>query len=345
MDINMKEIVDKLVTLLNIPSPTGNTKEAINFVEKQFLELGLRTYKNNKGALIAVLEGENTEEEITLSGHVDTLGGMVKEIKGDGRLKLTQIGGYAWSTVEGEYCTIETMDGKKYTGTVLTTVASTHVHGGKTNSEIRSEDNIEVRIDEKVESAEDVKEKLGIEVGDFVFYDTRTVVTESGYIKSRHLDDKAGIISMLGICEYFVKNNIKPRNTLNFFISNYEEVGHGSSASIPEKTVEFIAVDMAAPGAGQNSKEDKVTICVKDSTGPYDIDMKNRLIKLAKENNLNYAIDIYPFYGSDASAALRAGHDMRTALIGPGVDASHSFERTHIDAIKNTIKLGVLYLK
>lgn len=344
MNLEINQLTEKLVKLLNIPSPSGNTKEAISFVENEFKNLGLKTYKNNKGALIATLEGENTEEEITLSAHVDTLGGMVKEIKPDGRLKLTQIGGYAWATIEGEYCIIENSEGKRYTGTILTTVASTHVHGGKTNEETRTADNIEVRIDELVSSAEDVKEKLGIEIGDFVFYDPRTVVTESGFIKSRHLDDKACVIALIGIAEYFVKNNIKPKNTLNFFVSNYEEVGHGSSASIPEKTVEFIAVDMAAPGAGQSSDEQKVTICVKDSTGPYDIDMKNKLVKIAKENNLDYVIDIYPFYGSDASAALRAGHDIRTALIGPGVDASHSFERTHIDAIENTIKLGVLYL-
>lgn len=345
MNIKIEKYVEKLESLLNIPSPTGNAKEAINFIENEFKSLGLKTYKNNKGALIAVLEGDNTDEEITLSGHVDTLGGMVKEIKSNGRLKLTQLGGYAWATIEGEYCTIESSSGKKYSGTILTTVASSHVHGSKTSEETRTENNIEVRIDELVENDEDVREKLGIEVGDFVFFDTKTLVTESGFIKSRHLDDKAGVISMLAIAEYFTENNIKPKNTVNFFISNYEEVGHGSSASIPEKTVELLAIDMSAPGEGQTSTEQKVTICAKDSTGPYDIDMKNKLVELAKENKINYAVDIYPYYGSDASAALRAGHDVRAGLIGPGVDASHSFERTHKDAIENTIKLGILYLK
>lgn len=344
MNIDMKVLVEKLDTLLNIPSPTGDTEKALKFVEDEFKALGLKTKRNNKGALIATLEGKNTEEEVTLSGHVDTLGAMVKEIKYNGRLKLTQLGGYAWTTVEGEYVVIETADRKQYTGTILTDVASSHVHGGKTSSTERNSDTLEVRIDEMVESDEDVIEKLGIGVGDFVFLDPRTQVCSSGYIKSRHLDDKAGVIAMLGMVEYLVKNNIKPNHTTNFFISNYEEVGHGSSASIPEKTVELLAIDMAAPGDGQTSTESKVTICAKDSSGPYDIEMKKRLVKLAQENDLDYAIDIYPFYGSDASAALRAGHDVRAGLIGPGVDASHSFERTHQDAIENTIKLGILYL-
>ena len=344
MNIEMKPLVKKLETLLNIPSPTGDTEKALAYVEEEFKALGLKTKRNNKGALIATLEGKNTEEEVTLSGHVDTLGAMVKEIKSNGRLKLTQLGGYTWATVEGEYVTIENSDRKQYTGTILTTVASSHVHGSKTDTTERNEDTLEVRIDELVESDEDVREKLGIEVGDFVFIDPQTQICDSGYIKSRHLDDKAGAIAMLGMVEYLVKNNIKPNHTTNFFISNYEEVGHGSSASIPEKTVELLAIDMAAPGDGQTSDETKVTICAKDSSGPYDIELKKRLVNLSKENNIDYVVDIYPFYGSDASAALRAGHDVRAGLIGPGVDASHSYERTHEKAIENTIKLGILYL-
>lgn len=344
MDINMEALIKKLDTLLNIPSPTGDTEKAISFVEKEFQALGLSTRRNNKGALIARLEGLNTDEEITLSGHVDTLGAMIKEIKPNGRLKLTQLGGYAWPTVEGEYVTIENSKGDQYTGTILTTVASSHVHGNKTSDTERNSDSLEVRIDELVESDRDVREKLGLEIGDFVFIDPRTEISKSGYIKSRHLDDKAGVISMLGVAEYLVENNIKPNYTTNFFISNYEEVGHGSSASIPEKTSELIAIDMAAPGEGQSSTETKVTICAKDSSGPYDLSIKRKLVRLAEENQLDYAVDIYPFYGSDASAALRAGHDVRAGLIGPGVDASHSFERTHENAIKNTIKLAILYL-
>lgn len=340
----MKHLINDLETLLNIKSPTGHSALAVDFVETRFKELGLATRRTNKGALIATLEGENTSEEYTLSAHVDTLGCQVKEITADGMLKLTQIGGYAWTTIEGEHVSIETMDGTFYSGTIITIVASSHVHGGKTNSTERNEATLRVRIDQRVSNAKDVQ-KLGINVGDFVHLDPRTAVTDSGFIKSRHLDDKACIVSLFGMAEYFVNNNVKPSHTTNFFISNYEEVGHGASAAIPEKTVEFIAVDMAAPGSGQTSDEFSVTICAKDSSGPYDYELKKRLVQLAKDNNINYKIDIYPFYGSDGSAALRAGHDIRVGLIGPGVDASHSFERTHIEAIEATVNLGIAYLK
>lgn len=339
----MDYIISNLKKLLAIPSPTGNTERAVLFVQEKFKELGIETKRTNKGALIATIEGVNTDKEVTISGHVDTLGAMVKEIKGNGRLKITQLGGYVWNTVEGEHVTIETLDGKTYTGTVMTTRASSHVHGEGTKSIDRNADNMEIRIDEKVSSLDDVK-KLGINVGDFVYFDPRVVVTESGFIKSRHLDDKAGVISILGIAKYLIDNNIKPEYTTNFFISTYEEVGHGAATSIPEKTFEFIAIDMAAPGDGQTSDEFSVTICAKDSSGPYDYELRKRLIDLAKSENLNYKVDIYPYYGSDGSAALRAGYDFKVGLIGPGVDASHSFERTHIDAIENTIKLGIAYL-
>ncbi|WP_313756024.1 M42 family metallopeptidase [Tissierella sp.] len=339
----MEYIAKNLEELLKIPSPTGNTEKAILFVEEKFRELGAATKRTTKGALIATIEGKNKDKEVTLSGHVDTLGAMVKEIKGNGRLKITQLGGYVWNTVEGEHVTIETLDGKTYTGTIMTTKASSHVHGEGTKTVERNADNMEIRIDEKVSSKEDII-NLGINVGDFVYLDPRVVVTKSGFIKSRHLDDKAGVISLLGIAKHLVDNKIKPNYTTNFFISNYEEVGHGAAAAIPEKTFEFIAIDMAAPGDGQTSDEFSVTICAKDSSGPYDYELRKRLIGFAQEENLNYKIDIYPYYGSDGSAALRAGHDFKVGLIGPGVDASHSFERTHIEAIENTIKLGIAYL-
>lgn len=336
-------ILKKLEELLLIPSPTGNTYKAIDFLEDEFKSLNLKAKKNNKGNIMVTIPGKDTSKEVTVSAHVDTLGGMVKEIKSNGRLKISQLGGYSYNTIEGEYVEIETMDGDVFSGTVMTTKASSHVHGSELEKLERNIDNMEVRIDEKVSSKEDVIE-LGIEVGDFISFDPRTKVLDNGFIKSRHLDDKAGVIAILFILKEIIENDIVPNFTTNFFISHYEEVGHGSSASIPDKTFEFLAIDMAAPGEGQTSDEFSVTICAKDSTGPYDLDMRRKLTRLAKENKLNYKVDIYPFYGSDASAALRAGYDMKAALIGPGVDASHSFERTHLEAIENTIELALLYL-
>lgn len=339
----MNYIINSLEELLKIPSPTGNTDLAVEYVEDKFKKLGIETKRTTKGALIASIEGKDKSKEVTLSAHVDTLGAMVKEIKSNGRLKITQLGGYAWNTIEGEHVTIETLGGKTYTGTVMTTKASSHVHGSKTSDIERDAENMEVRIDERVSSADDVL-KLGINIGDFVNFDPRIVVTESGFIKSRHLDDKAGVVALLAMAKHLVDKDITPNYTTNFFISTYEEVGHGAAASIPEKTFEMLAIDMAAPGDGQTSDEFSVTICAKDSSGPYDFDLRKRLVDLAKSENLSYKIDIYPYYGSDGSAALRAGYDFKVGLIGPGVDASHSFERTHKEAIENTIKLGIAYL-
>lgn len=343
MNINKQYIMDSMVTLLTTPSPSGDTDAAIDYVESKFQELGVTTKRTIKNALIATIPGQDDSKHRTLSAHVDTLGAMVKEIKGNGRLKLTQIGGYPWTAIEGEYCVISTQENGEFTGTILFNQASSHVHGGKVNDTKRSGANIEVRIDEKVHSKKDV-EDLGIQVGDFIYFDTRTEVTDSGFIKSRHLDDKACVACLLGMAEFIVKNDEQPKYTTHFYISNYEEVGHGSSAAIPEKTFEFIAVDMAAPGDGQESSEYAVTICAKDSSGPYDLEIRKRLTTFAKTNNIDYKIDIYPFYGSDASAALRAGWEIKHGLIGPGVDASHSYERLHEDSIDATVRLGIHYI-
>lgn len=329
-----------LEELLNIYSPTGDTENAICFMEKKFKELNIPCRRTNKNALIATIEGEE-KEAITFSGHVDTLGLMVKEIKANGRLAFSLVGGFSPTSVETENVFIKTYDGKLIPGTALYNEASVHVYDTTTTGQ-RSIKNMEIRIDENVKTAEDVR-KLGISVGDFICLDPRCRIYDSGFIKSRHLDDKACIAAMMGLAKYLVENKIKPKNTINFFISNYEEIGHGSSF-VPENTVEFFAVDMAAPGVGQESDEKAVTICAMDSTTPYDLGMRNKLRKIAEEKNIDYRIDIYPHYGSDATAALRAGNDIRCALIGPGVDASHSYERTHILGIENTYKLMLEYL-
>jgi len=343
VNISMDDLTNKLISLLNIPSPTGNSKAAVEFIKTNFDDIGIKSILTGKGALLATLPGEDHKKAITLSAHVDTLGAMVKEVKSNGRLKITQLGGYAMNTVEGEHVLIETIDEKRYTGTIMITKASSHIHGDETKSTERNTTNMEIRIDEKISSKEDV-EKLGIQVGDFVSFDPRATLTSSGYIKSRHLDDKAGVIALLGMAKYLKENNITPKYTTHFFISTYEEVGHGASSSIPQETFEFIAVDMAAPGEGQTSDEHSVTICAKDSSGPYDLDVRKKLMKLCQDNQINHKVDIYPYYGSDGSAALRSGYDFKVGLIGPGVDASHSFERTHKDAIEETIKLGIAYI-
>ncbi len=335
--------VDILEELLNIPSPTGDTNKIIEVVRHHFMDLGLKTKINVKNGLCVELKGEIEDKIKVVSAHVDTLGAMVKEIKSNGRLTLTQLGSYSWHSVDGENCVISTLDGKKYTGTILFNKSSVHNYGNAPRDEKREDKNMEVRIDELVYSKEDA-EKLGISVGDFVSFDTRTVVTSNGFIKSRHLDDKVSVATILGVAKYLTENKIRPKYTINFLISNYEEVGHGASY-LPEKAFEILAIDMASPGEGQTSIEEAVTICAKDSSGPYDFDMRKRLVEMAKEDGIDYKIDIYNYYGSDASAAVRAGNMVRHGLIGPGVDASHGYERTHKKGILNTLKLLQRYIE
>ena len=342
-EINMDYLVDLLVRLCQVPSVTGATEEAVALCEAEFKGLGLQTRRTNKGALIASLGGAASESgAVCFSGHVDTLGAMVKEVKSSGRLALTPIGGFMMHSVEGERCWVQTASGNRVSGTVLTTKASTHVHGGEAGKLERKPENMEIRLDEKVSDADETRE-LGIEVGDFIAFDPRTVVTESGFIKSRHLDDKAGVAAILAATRAIVDSGQEPPRPVHFFISNFEEIGHGAAAGIPNDTCEFIAVDMGAIGKGQASDEFTVSICAKDSSGPYTLEIRRRLVALCHKNDIPYQLDIYPYYGSDASAAVRAGADIRTGLIGPGVDASHAHERTHVDALEATSRLIVSY--
>ncbi len=342
--IDTDYLLDCLLDLVRIPSPTGNTAAAVAWVEAAFQELGLRTERTNKGALRAFMPGRADTRPRALSGHVDTLGAMVKDIRPDGRLKLARVGGYAWQTVEGEYCAVETADGRVYSGTVLAHKTAVHTYGreGLTESK-HTDDDIEVRLDARVISRAETQ-ALGIEIGDFVSFDPRAVLTSTGFVKSRHLDDKAGVAVMLAAARSLRDAGLQPAQTTWFYISTYEEVGHGAASGIPQEVKELLVVDMGALGDGQNSDEYTVSICAQDSTGPYDLGMRRRLTALCQRSDIPYKIDIYPHYGSDGSAALGAGADLVVGLIGPGIDASHAFERTHQDSLLYSAYLVVEYL-
>lgn len=331
------------MALCRIPSPTGFAEEAIAYVEREFTRLGVSVRRTPKGALMATLPGRDTVHQRAVAAHVDTLGAMVKEIKPNGRLKLTKIGGFSGNSIEGEYVLVHTMEGRQISGTILVTKASTHVHGPEHAKQERDEQNLEVRLDERVQSRDDVL-ALGIQVGDFISFDPRTQMTESGFIKTRHLDDKACVGVLLGVAKAVQEEKIALAATTHFFISNYEEVGHGAAGAFPAEVAELVALDMAAVGEGQTSDEYSVTICAKDSSGPYDYELTRRLQRLAKAAAIPYRVDIYPYYGSDASAALRAGGQFKAALVGPGIDASHSYERVHVDALEQTARLMLEYL-
>jgi putative aminopeptidase FrvX len=332
-----------LVDLLNTPSPTGFAGKAIDAVDRAMQEFSfLSSARTRKGALVTTWEGKNSDAPRGLTAHADTLGAMVKEIKPNGRLKLTRIGGYAWNTVEGEGCTVFSTRGEELRGSILLTKASGHVHGSKVNELKRDDDNMEVRLDARTVDADQTRD-LGIQVGDFVAFDPR-VELANGFIRSRHLDDKACIACILAAIKAMHAAGKEPAQRITFHISNYEEVGHGAASGFPNDLAELVTVDMAAIGDGQTSDEFHATLCVKDSGGPYHHGLNQKMRQLADEYKIPYKVDIYPYYGSDGEAFWRAGGDVAVSLIGPGVDASHNYERTHIDSLLATTQWIMAYL-
>jgi putative aminopeptidase FrvX len=342
--VNTPYLIDFLTRLLNTPSPTGYTEAAIALVEQELAAYkGLSFSRTRKGALLVRWPGVADDAPRALTAHVDTLGAMVKEIKPDGRLKMSKIGGFPWNAVEGEGCRVFPRKGGLVRGSILINKASTHVHGKEMSETPRDDENMEVRLDAKVSDAIDVEEDLGIRVGDFIAFDPRVEVT-NGFVRSRHLDDKACVACLLAAVQALSESGLKPAQTTYFLISNYEEVGHGAAAGIPAEVTELLAVDMAAVGEGQASDEFHATLCVKDSGGPYHHGLSNRLRDLAEAHDIPYQTDIYPHYGSDGEAFWSAGGDVAVALIGPGVDASHNYERTHSEALEATTRWVMAYL-
>jgi putative aminopeptidase FrvX len=335
-------VVDQVVRLVKTPSLAGHTDEAISHVEQELTKLKITHRRTGRGALLATLEGKEKGPHRALTAHVDTLGAMVKELGKDGTLLFTSVGGYALATVEGEYVTVETGSGKRLRGTILFDEPSAHV-SKKVIDTKREFENMRIRLDAEVKDEKQLA-RLGIAVGDYVHFDPRCEVTETGFIKTRHLDDKAGVACLLGALKALAESGAKPRVTTHFLFSTSEEVGFGASAGIPPQVTELVAVDMGAVGKGQASDEYSVCICAKDSTGPFDYALRQRLVKLCRAQKIPRKVDVYPFYGSDAAVAVRAGLDAVTGLIGPGINASHNLERTHRKALAATVRLILAYV-
>lgn len=327
--------------IFNCDSPTGYTTNVINLIKKYIDSFGFENKILNNGALEVSIKGVDDTKTVATSAHVDTLGLMVRSIKSNGKLALTTLGGPLTPTLDGEYCKVYTRDNKVYRGTILSTSPAVHVFKDAASLD-RSIDNLEVRLDEVVNSSEDTL-KLGIQNGDIVCYDTKFEITESGFLKTRFIDDKASAVILLMLLYEASKNKLKFKYNTKIYFVVYEEVGHGASM-IDKSISEFVTLDMGCVGLDLAGDEFKVSICAKDSGGPYDYELTTKLINIASENNLDYTVDIFPFYGSDIGAARRAGVDFKGALIGTGVSASHGMERTHIKGIENTLKLIYLYL-
>ena len=333
---------EQAAAVLAIDSPAGFTGKAAAWVKDAFEKLGFDAKITTKGGVLVDLGGSNAEDALLLEAHVDTLGSMVCRIKGDGRLQLTKIGGMRAENGEAENVTVYTREGKTYEGTLQLCNASVHVNADYKTAK-RDFDTTEIVLDEDVHSAEDVR-KLGIEVGDFVCFDPRTRRTASGYLKSRFLDDKLSVGILIGFAKYLADNKIVPERRTYVHVTVYEEVGHGGAASVPAGVTEAISVDMGCVGDGLQCTERQVSICAKDSAGPYSYEVVGKLIDAAKRTGADYAVDVYPFYSSDVDVTLSAGFDIRHGLIGPGVYASHGYERSHMDGVYNTLKVLCGYL-
>lgn len=335
-------IVEQAVQLLAVDSPSGYGEKVTAYLLEELDRIGVKAERTVKGGVLADFGGEDCENAILLEAHCDTLGAMVHQIKENGRLKLTPVGGMRPENAEAENCRIITKNGKIYEGTCQLINASVHVNDEYAVK--RTWDNVEVVIDEPVRSKDDVKE-LGIMNGDYICFEPRTRVTESGYIKSRFLDDKISAAVLLGYAKYLKDNKMVPKRRVYAHFTIFEEVGHGASASCPDGVKEIWSVDMGCVGDGLECTEHEVSICAKDSGGPYSYAVVSRMIGVAKKHDLAFAVDIYPHYGSDVEATLAAGNDVLHGLIGPGVYASHGYERTHRDGVKNTFDLIRYYME
>ena len=333
---------DKAAELLAIDSPTGYTDEAAAWVKEEFEKLGYTVCPTVKGGLIVDFGGKDDSDAIMIQVHIDTIGGMVAEVKSNGRLRITRLGGMRPENTEAENVRVHTRDGKVYEGTLQLCNASAHVNLAYGDTK-RSFDNTEVVIDEDVKNEAETR-ALGIETGDFVCFDPKTRFTQSGYIKSRYLDDKLSVGIVFGLGKYLKDNNITPEKRVYIHVTVYEEVGHGGSASVPSGVKEILSIDMGCVGDGLKCTERMVSICAKDAKGPYNYAMVGKLIDAAKKEGADYAVDVYPNYGSDVDTTLVAGNDIRHGLIGPGVYASHGYERSHLDGVLNTLKVLKGYL-
>ena len=335
-------LMETAKALLTTDSPSGFTRRAVEVAEGIARELGYAVRRTNKGGLVIEVPGRERGKKVGLCAHIDTLGLMCRSIGPKGELMVTKIGGPLMPTLDGEYCKIYTRNGRVYTGTILSLSPASHVFDDAATRP-RDEGNMYVRLDELVKTADDAR-ALGIEVGDYICFDPKTTVTESGFLKSRFIDDKGSAACLLTLLKLMADAGVRPRYDAEIHLTVYEEVGHGG-ATIPWDLSELLAVDMGCVGLDLTCTEEQVSICAKDSSGPYDYDMVSRLVALAKEGGVDYAVDVYPHYSSDVSVAWKAGSDAKAALIGPGVQASHGMERTHFHGMRETIRLIALYLE
>lgn len=342
--INSKYLVEQLKNLLAIPSPAGYTDEIVRYTGAELEKMGIHIELTRRGAIRATLPGKIKSPDRAIVVHLDTIGAMVRALKPNGRLSLAMVGHWSSRFAEGARADILTDSGVHYRGTILPMKASGHVYNEQIDTQKSSWDHVEMRVDEFCHSDKDLSE-LGIQIGDFVAIDPRPEFSDSGFINSRHLDDKAGVAALLAMAKVVTEENRQLPTDCHLLFTISEEVGSGCSAVLHQDVAEMVTIDNATPAPGQNSKETGVTIAMKDQVGPFDYHLTRRLLDICKENGILHQRDVFRYYRSDSASAIEAGNDIRTALVCFGVDASHGYERTHLNSLESLAGLLLAYVE
>lgn len=330
-----------LLKLLSIHSPSGYTDPIVRELCNELDALGLPYELTRRGAVRTTLPGRAYSPDRALVGHVDTLGAMVKGLKDNGRVELVPVGTWSARFAEGARVSLYTDTGI-HRGTILPLKASGHTYNDAIDTQPSIWENVELRIDEAFASREDLI-KGGVQIGDFVGVDSQAEILQNGYINARHLDDKAGVAAMLTAAKYVKDQGIELPVECHLLFTISEEVGSGASAVLHGDVAEMVSIDNGTVAPGQNSREHGVTIAMGDSTGPFDYHLTHHLLNLCAKNDIGHQRDIFKYYRCDSASALEAGNDIRTALVTFGVDASHGYERTHLDALLSVTRLIVAY--
>lgn len=341
--IDKDYLQDTLLRLLRIHSPTGYTDPIVRELCSELKDLGISFELTRRGAIRSTLSGSKGSPDRAIIAHLDTIGAMVSELKENGRLGLVPVGTWSARFAEGARVSLFT-DDTIIRGTILPLKASGHIFNTEVDTQPSSWDNLEIRIDAKIESGEDLG-RMGIRVGDFVGIDAQAEILPNGFINSRHLDDKAGVAALLAAVRCLKENKIELPVDLHILFTISEEVGSGASAVLHGDVAEMVTIDNGTCGPGQSSREFGATICAADSSGPFDYHLTHHLLHLCQNEGIYHQRDIFRHYRCDSASALDAGNDIRTALVTFGVDASHGYERTNIDALVSVAKLIVAYAR
>lgn len=348
LTVDMDYVVDFMLRLLRTPSPSGRTDEVMRLIGAELGQIGIDFQLTRRGSLLAELPSEASPADLGSRGlmvHADTIGCMVKELKANGRLRVVPVGTWSARFAEGARVTIFTDEFERtYTGTVLPLKASGHTYGDEIDNQPVGWDHVEVRVDEFVDNAADLAD-LGIQVGDFVAVDAYPQVTRSGFIKSRHLDDKAGVAAAIGAVKTLLTHDLRLPVRTHLLITIAEEIGQGASHGLHEDVAELVSVDNAVIAPGQSSGFDTVNVAMQDSSGPFDYHLTRKLLSICTDLDIPARRDVFNHYRSDVASAIEAGAETRAALLGFGVDASHGHERTHIDGVRHVAELLAAYLQ